>query len=255
MKMTTPDNVLERIRKLLALASSANEHEASAAMRKAHGLLAEYNLTEADLGTPDEHGFIVDGELHTLSRPWRRKLAANVARLYFAEYVYGFVKVDSHTRKCGYTRFDKHQFYGAPHNVAVAKSMFVYLCDTIDRLAMEAADAREKKGRESFMTSFRHGCANRLVERLAERWGEATTLKLTVDPTHKTTLPALYEQTKAALNDFIEQNGGSKVVPFNPKLHSMEGAIAGYQKGDSVGLDAQLENPNARAFILEDGSK
>jgi len=38
------DRILLRVRKLLALAESPNQHEAEAAMAKAHGLIAKYNL-------------------------------------------------------------------------------------------------------------------------------------------------------------------------------------------------------------------
>ena len=39
----------EKIRKLLALAESPNEHEARAALLKARQLMAEHKLTEAEL--------------------------------------------------------------------------------------------------------------------------------------------------------------------------------------------------------------
>lgn len=47
------DKVLERVRKLLALATSSNEHEAAAAMAKAQALMAEHGLTEAKIRLSD----------------------------------------------------------------------------------------------------------------------------------------------------------------------------------------------------------
>ena len=43
------DNHKEKIKKLLALARSNNEHEARAAMLKAREIMGRYKLTEADL--------------------------------------------------------------------------------------------------------------------------------------------------------------------------------------------------------------
>lgn len=43
------DNYKEKIKKLLALARSNNEHEARAAILKAREIMARYKLTEADL--------------------------------------------------------------------------------------------------------------------------------------------------------------------------------------------------------------
>lgn len=47
--MRNEDNYKEKIRKLLALAESPNEHEARAALLKARQLMAEHKLTEAEL--------------------------------------------------------------------------------------------------------------------------------------------------------------------------------------------------------------
>lgn len=43
------DKILERVKKLLALSSSSNEHEAGAALAKAQALMEEHNLTEGKL--------------------------------------------------------------------------------------------------------------------------------------------------------------------------------------------------------------
>ena len=52
--MTTEQSkILERIKKLLALATSSNEHEAAAAMAKAQALMAEHGLTEAKIRLSD----------------------------------------------------------------------------------------------------------------------------------------------------------------------------------------------------------
>lgn len=45
--------ILEKIKKCLALSKSANEHEAAAALEKARELMDEYNVTEADVLTAD----------------------------------------------------------------------------------------------------------------------------------------------------------------------------------------------------------
>ena len=47
------DKILERVKKLLALATSSNEHEAAAAMAKAQAMMAEHGLTEAKIRLSD----------------------------------------------------------------------------------------------------------------------------------------------------------------------------------------------------------
>lgn len=246
------DKIIDRIKKLLALAASANENEASAAAMKAAELLAEHNLSEADLGTVDNEDMILDGELLSDSRPWRRALAGEVARLYFCDYFYGWVKETRPSRKCGYKRYDRHSFAGRKHNVLIAKTIFMYLCDTIDRLAVAAANKHGTRGRGAFMGSFRHACADRLSERIRDKWYEASQPihgGLLIDDGAK--LPVLYSTEADKVAEFMTNEvGPMKEVAFVPKLHSLLGAMAGHKAGDEIGLDVQLQNEQAGAFML-----
>ena len=47
------EKILDKIKKCLALASSANEHEAAAALRQAQKLMAQFGLTETDVTLAD----------------------------------------------------------------------------------------------------------------------------------------------------------------------------------------------------------
>jgi hypothetical protein len=47
------NKILEKIKKCLALSKSANEHEAAAALQKAHELIKEYNITETEMLAAD----------------------------------------------------------------------------------------------------------------------------------------------------------------------------------------------------------
>lgn len=47
------DNIIQKIKKLFALAKSTNENEAAAALKKAQELMAEYNITEHEIRLSD----------------------------------------------------------------------------------------------------------------------------------------------------------------------------------------------------------
>ena len=49
----TRAQILKKIRKLLALSASANEHEAAAALAKAQALMEEHELAERDVELAD----------------------------------------------------------------------------------------------------------------------------------------------------------------------------------------------------------
>src|SRR5258708_35854786 len=81
--------IVERIQKLLALSQSSNEHEAASALAKAQALLAEHNLSMAQVQVKD------GGRSHYLKEVcdlgsrdnWRRLLLGCIARQNFCEAV------------------------------------------------------------------------------------------------------------------------------------------------------------------------
>ena len=62
------DNYKEKIKKLLALAGSNNEHEARAAILKAREIMGRYKLTEADLEEKEKSCFCDDTGWHNECR-------------------------------------------------------------------------------------------------------------------------------------------------------------------------------------------
>ena len=238
------DKVIDRIRKILALAgNNPNEAEAAAAAAKAQAMLAEYNLELADVTHVHDHesDMVLDNELQTDSRPWRRQLGTMIAKMYFCGYYYTFIKKLA-DKKCGYVRYDRHSFMGERHNVVVAKLMFQYLQDTIERLAREGAGAYPPNERGSFMNSFRHACANRLCWRIHERIEAAKRGEIKTES--GTTLPALlnlYEQAGKALEKFKEDNDlRVRSTKSRGQSNHTGGVIAGDLAGRTISLDQQV---------------
>lgn len=246
------EKIIDRIRKLLALSKSPNEHEAASAAEKAQALLLEYNLSRSELEGSNaklDEGYVINSELVTESVPWRRGLVGAVARLYLCSYFFKHQYHDRpNSRKQGaYLRTDEHFIVGTPSNVNVAQMMAKYLMDTVDRLARDAA-ATQHVNRSAYATSFKHGCAIRLWRRIMDRIEDAK--RGTVKTESGTTLPAcldLYERTQKQLSTFIEQNVGKlKVTKSRAKSSSAEGYRAGVAAGDKVGLDGQVGTSHTR---------
>jgi hypothetical protein len=232
--------VLKRIRALLAMSrGNANEHEAAVAAQKVQELLQAFNLNLSDVDKGAAGGVIEDGELMTSSsNPWRRSLGTAISRLYFCDYYWGHVHMLKATRKRGYVRGDRHHFIGLPHNVVVAKEMFVYLVDTIERLAKDSRKA--KRERSAYENAFRFGCSKRIEARIWERYNEATAppAGLLV----KSNVPALYKGLEAEVQDFMAKNHTDLITidKYAGKLASVEGVIDGNKAGERVSLDTQL---------------
>ena len=239
---------IAKVRKLLALArgKGASENEAAVAMRMAQAIIARLNLDIAEIDAMPVQGssFEEDSELVTSSEPWRRELAAETARLYFCEYIYQFIKYATPKRKNGYIRGDVHTFVGQTHNIVVAKEMFVYFVDTIDALAKQ-----HSKGK-SARRSFCNGAAQRLGERIRERYFDSK------NPVERgiigmTKLPVLYESQEAALSAYMDAKHSTAVVKENnrQKIVDAEAALAGQNAADGIGLDTQIGNTAAEFAI------
>lgn len=161
--MTEPneDRILNRIRKMLALANDAGatEGERDNALRMAHATLAKYNLDIADAeaaGKPTGEPRI----MHTATfygRPWARTVVAAVSRLFFCKYVYGSATKGKETR---------HHFVGKQSNALSAAEMAQYLVESIAYEARRRARAAGEGN--TYLRSFALGAGRRLGERVHE---------------------------------------------------------------------------------------
>ena len=116
------DGILRRLKKLLSLSSSPNEHEAEVAMQKARHLLMKYNidLVEADQERRFERRTL--GSLkgrHTSAEIW---LAAILNEFFFVEVLW------AHSYEAVRNRVGTIlEVYGTPQNLEMAEYVFAYL--------------------------------------------------------------------------------------------------------------------------------
>lgn len=231
------DKIIERVQKLLALAgNNPNEHEAAAAMEKAHALLAEHNLSMSSIEQTKESS--KRGEFGTktnFSEVYYRDLWQAVGALYFCDYIWW--------RPNPKKRETHHFFIGQPHNAAVAVSMAQYLTGVATRSAREAG---KEAGRKDFrfFNSFMHGCSGRLVSRIYERKRQAEAGAATATE-GKTNLPALapmYNLEAKANALWIREHylnlreGKTREINVDPGAYR-----AGKRAAETISLDTQVE--------------
>ena len=169
--------IIDRISKLISLATSANEYEASAAAAKAQEILTEHNLRLEDIKSSHKSPDIPIEQTEILSSSrkvyWRGFLANAIANANFCKmwWMGGRMVVA-----------------GRRHNVAIALSLYDYLTKTVERLAAEEVKAQKQAwhsylsqaeviGIEPFnepnwrrwKSSFITGCSGRLLERIEEQ--------------------------------------------------------------------------------------
>lgn len=110
------NTIKAKISKLLALSKSSNENEAATAMMKANALMEQYHLSEQSIKEYAQE--VIE---NSRMESWKKILFGDIAWLYACSAV--------RDRRQGY------QFVGEKIDSFLAKEMYTYLSDSINRLA------------------------------------------------------------------------------------------------------------------------
>ncbi len=82
------DDILKKIKKCFALSSSSNEHEAAAALRQAHKLMALHNLSDLDVKAAEAEEHRAKAGAKAKPAQWESSLAAAVGRVFGCKVVF-----------------------------------------------------------------------------------------------------------------------------------------------------------------------
>ena len=186
------DAVKRRIRKLLALASSPNRHEAEAASAKAHKLMLAYNVRETERGTTRCFAFRHLGPGYVRIPHERRLIARILQDFYFVEVIWLPM---FNVRKARWEQ--RIEVCGTELNVAAAKYIHAFLVEQSlkcwQRRGKPFAKGR-RAPRKEYLSGFLDGVRARLESQrkdCAERslvWIDDPALKQYFDHRHPSTV-------------------------------------------------------------------
>lgn len=156
-RVFTDEQVIDKVRKLLALATSSNEHEAAAAAAKAQELLLKYNIETRRLETEDatDAGIIVRRMTEHDYSGWRSHLIGAVCNATQTRVLL--------TKLGGKSKL--YQIFGAPANCEVAEYLYTYLAKTLVKLSPKPVATAESH-------AFRMGAVAVIYRRLDETFNE-----------------------------------------------------------------------------------
>ena len=154
-----PDRVLVRVRKLLALAASCNQHEAESAMQRAHELMLRHNLDAADAA--DERRF----EVRHVGDPTRRgsQIESAVVGLLTEFFFVRAIRVPAYLPRAG-RRGHVYELSGTRANLELAVYVHAFLLRTAERLWTERRADPRVRGRDrlAFQTGVIRGFHDKL---------------------------------------------------------------------------------------------
>jgi hypothetical protein len=237
----TRERIAERVRRLLALSKSPNEHEAAAAAQKAQELLLKHDLSMAEVDVAEAPEVVEGSTKLANGAGWRITLLFRVAEAYGCEMTYS-------TGTGG-----RCQLYGRAHAIEVVLHVNEYLARTIERLAEEAArnisfwDTGESR---KWRTRFRYGAVRTVTTRLkesrrtlAQESAQTQALVLVNDKAVKEFFQRLYPPGTLGRSSLGSDMGG-------------HGYRAGREAGHGIALNDAVRGPSgSRAPQLSGGSR
>lgn len=243
--MTKTEKIVDRIKKLLALSRSSNEHEAASAAAKAHKLMMEHSIDQAAL-RKNKPPRVIEFSIGEETRPyeWRLVLIGGLAEAFGCEYYYQDVMGKSRIGP----RKARFMFIGPEIQKDAISYMHDFLIKDINRLANKAWRYEVKAYVESeipeecrpsahgWKLSFRFGAAqviaNRLIEHYAswkkEQKKEKNEQALVLVKETEALVKQAYEEIKKKHNLRSFSHGRGQVLQ------------SGYDAGQKAGKDIKL---------------
>lgn len=224
--------IINKIKKLLALANSANEHEAALAARHAQRLLSEHNLAMADI-EPDTRPESADTVEITATKTlpkWVRHLSAVVGDVFDCKVVH-------HPTDGTIT------FIGVGDDVQVAAYTFSYLDKTVRRLCGNYMKSRDtgkisSRGREVMRQSYYLGAVSTITGRLREQ-------KIATPVTPGALVPVKEGLIRKAMSEM----GPIRTVRSRRSSVDSDSYAKGQQDGQQIGINKGISGDAPQKVI------
>jgi len=211
--------IIEKIRKLLALANSSNEHEAALAASHAQRLLSEHNLAMADIESEQkpQSADKVEATVSKTLPKWVRHLSSGVCTAFDCQAIH-------------HPNLGKMTFIGVGADVQIAAYTFAYLDKTVRKLCASyikhhVNDSVPNRQRELMRQSYYLGAVSTINSRLREQ-------KIQTPITPGALVPIKEGLIKKAMSDM----GPTRTVKSRRSFINSHAYTKGQQDGQQVGI-------------------
>lgn len=232
----TKERIIDKIEKLLRLATSPNEHEAAAASARAQKLMEKHQIDVLELGGEDEENTLqaMDDFIEGKQRyeGWYTNFFNSLAMAY---------DLDPYFSKR--RRYTGLRVIGLKSDILLFKQVFAYLIETITRLHKSAYKDHkatlapwEKTSRQysmDFRKDFCYGCATGIVKNIREQKA-----KRAQEAVQNRELVVVKDAIIKSFVDKGDYNFGKAKAVAGPSYSEAyrQGVVAGLQ----VGVDTQI---------------
>ena len=210
----TKEQIIDKARKLKALATSPNPNEAALALKMMQAMLAKHGLTEIDL-EKDEFGRLTFSYSSDL---WVKVAVNEIASLYFCRMAY---------KRVNLTKLD-YIIVGSDQNALAVKEMAVPILDAIRRESKQAA----------CKTSFCNGAATQIAVNCRELVAAAKRGELSDETGVALVIGDLYKKTHSAIDRYMDEKMGVVTKKISSKKRV---DMPSYMRGKTYGNTVELQ--------------
>lgn len=232
---STEKSIIEKIKKLLSLATSANEHESKLAADKANTLLLKYNLSRSEIKDRDYEKSEIASEPYI--RPHMKFVVPLLSNFFHVEAV-----LDREFR--GFTVDGRRKFkhkvniYGEQVNVEVATYVYDFLCNEYQALWLKykRENGLKERGRLAYYVGLTKGIKEML---------KSTQVKVSEEM-------GLVVVKDGGIMDWLKGQMKLATRPMSGKYHKNDKAVNdGYKDGKNVKIRRGVSTNNKSAKILK----
>jgi len=233
-------NIHDTILALLAKArdSGVTEAEAAAFASRAARMLAEHNLSEADLRKTRPDQIVRHPYEPRYADPWRRSIVFGAARLYGVRAVNTEKSYTAKSRKTGREKLMHRRsfvFVGPEGSCVVASLMCDYFIETVVKMA--STYRRDFETTRAQQLAYERGCGEGLANRL---YAAADPQNSRTQTSHKAAETGIMRRGQlSVIDDWMEENLELKKMSTRGSDTSTPDAWVGAAASDSIGLDTQ----------------
>jgi hypothetical protein len=155
------ERILRKAEKLLALASSSNEHEAVAAMERVRQLYQKYNIESFEANAPSDMAYIVINNKKKRIPTHESMICNLLTEHFFVEVVFSSM-YDAHDA----TNYKTIELLGRPQNIRMAEYVYHFLLRSLKHLWLGyKGDSKtlKRRSQNSFYTGVLTGFGEKLT--------------------------------------------------------------------------------------------
>jgi hypothetical protein len=182
------ETVVSKIRKLLALAGSPNQHEAQLALSRAHEFMQKHNLSMLDVTAEKSDMVEIDCDSSMRSRLWIEEIHKAMASLNYCFMYYNTEKEKDYKGRVETIRTIK--IVGRKDNAQTAQVMSEWLigvCETVCKTLL-------KEDRNGYRQGFADGIADQVNDiKMKERSGNVTSALVVIEDEAAKYVNSLYK--------------------------------------------------------------